>query len=578
MPLTPGFRSRSLRLVVGLAVALAIPVGALLVVQFRSLQDLERTSAAVLQTLGAQVADSLRQSLTGRFEAPSFEIERIDHLAIERVDLAHVGAALRERTRALSLVDAFYLASIREKGAGDAFEMVTHGAGGAVAFPRFEPAGPEAALLVTRAEELAGHRVPWGMSTETIDGRPQALVLHLLFDSSARQRVTSFIGFRVDMGRFTSQELPHVLGPLVAEARRRTSLATLEADLMDQRQEPVYRSDPVHSLQVIEQRQLPVVFFSPGIMPGQDLCRGCQTEWTLRVGYEEGTAQTIAHASTSGHRTLLAVLGGLMTLGVALAVRTALTEMRLAEAKSHFVASVSHDLKTPLALIQLFAETLDLGRVRSAQRAREYYAIINREAKKLGTLIDNVLDFSRIESGLRMYRLQPVELGQITRRIVTGFGPQFEHEGFEVSLTVDEHLPRVAADEDAVSLAIGNLITNAMKYSGTSRRLEIAVGHVPRGVMLRVQDHGIGIHRRHQRRIFRKFYRVDDGGADSPRGCGLGLAIVDQVMRAHHGRVVVDSEPGRGSTFTLVFPAAEREDGEADPGHRRRTPDAAGAA
>ncbi len=118
-----------------------------------------------------------------------------------------------------------------------------------------------------------------------------------------------------------------------------------------------------------------------------------------------------------------------------------------------------------------------------------------------------------------------------------------------------------------------------MKYLGSSRRIAVAVAAVPRGVVVRVQDHGIGIHRRHQRRIFRKFYRVDEGGADTPRGCGLGLAIVDQVMRAHHGRALVDSEPGRGSTFTLVFPeASERVHDQADPGGRRRTPDAAGAA
>ncbi len=442
LPLTPVLRSRSLRFVVGLAVALAIPVSALLVVQFRSLRDLEHTSAAVLQTLGAQVADSLRQSLTSQLEAPSFEIERIDHLAIERVDLPRVAASLHERARGLSLVDAVYLASVRDQGAGDVYEFVIHGAHGDVTEPAFEPAGSEAALLVTRAGELAGYRVPWGMSTETIDGRPQALVLHLLFDSSARERLTSFIGFRVDLRRFSAEELPRLLAPLVAEARRHTNLATLGADLLDQRLAQVYRSDPNHALQVVEERTLPVLFFSPGIMPAQEPCRGCQIEWTLRVGYEEGTAQAIAHASTSGHRTLLAVLAGLLTLGVVLAVRTALKEMQLAEAKSHFVASVSHDLKTPLALIQLFAETLDLGRVRSTQRAREYYAIINRETKKLGALIDNVLDFSRIESGLRMYRLQPVDLGEVTRRIVTGFGSQFEHEGFDVHLAIDDRLPR----------------------------------------------------------------------------------------------------------------------------------------
>jgi two-component system phosphate regulon sensor histidine kinase PhoR len=135
------------------------------------------------------------------------------------------------------------------------------------------------------------------------------------------------------------------------------------------------------------------------------------------------------------------------------------------------------------------------------------------------------------------------------------------------------------ADPEAVELAVANLLSNAMKYSGESRRIEVAVARQGRSAAVRVTDHGVGIPWRYHRKIFRKFYRVEGQGGDAPRGCGLGLAIVDHVMRAHRGRVVVESEPGRGSTFTLLFPAvAEKQRDETDTGDRRRAANAAGAA
>jgi signal transduction histidine kinase len=571
----PLLRNRSLRLVVGLAVAVAIPAGVLIAAQYRSIRDLERTSVVVLETLSTQVADTLREALRHQFEKPSFQVERIDHFAIEQLELEKVVATLRQRAPSVPLVDAFYLWSKRGEDRYGVLEMVNRPS--APETLQFEPAGSESGRLLELARELAGYRLPWGTSVVQLDGREQALVIHLLFDSSARERLTSLIAFRVDLDRFRSTVLPDMLEPLMSTANRQTSLATLVAEVVDRDGRAIYRS-AAQPLRVLEQRKLPLVFFAPDIMPTRDPCDGCVPEWHLRVGYAEGSAASIAYASTRGYRTLLASLVALLAFGIVLAGRMALKEMQLAEAKSHFVASVSHELKTPLALIQLFAETLELGRVRSAERAREYYAIINAEARKLAALIDNVLDFSRTESGLGMYRLLPVDLGQVVRHIVSGFEAQFAHQGFEVHLDVAEVIAPVLADEEAVGLAVANLLSNAMKYSGTSREILVSVFPADRGVAVRVEDRGIGIPRRHHRRIFRKFYRVGEG-ADAPRGCGLGLAIVDHVMRAHRGRVTLESEPGRGSTFTLVFPTlAERQRDETDSRDRRRAPDAVGAA
>jgi signal transduction histidine kinase len=333
-------------------------------------------------------------------------------------------------------------------------------------------------------------------------------------------------------------------------------------------------------VQFLDEREVPLQFFDTHLMPAFLPRESYPGAWRLRTGYGAQSVETLARAGTRGSRILLLSLALVIIGGVLFAARMAIQEVRLAEARSNFVANVSHDLKTPLALIQLFAETLHLGRVRNAEKAREYYAIIHAETRKLSALINNVLDFSHIESGFRMFRLEPVDLGKAVLRVVHGFDAQFAHQQFRVACDVAPALPVVLADTEAVELAVGNLVSNAMKYSGDARDIAVSVRHAGRGVEVAVADRGIGIPKRLQRKIFRKFFRIEgEGGPGMPRGCGLGLALVDQVMRAHGGRVRVESEPGRGSTFILSFPVPKEHlaRDEANPRDRRRAPDAAGA-
>ena len=175
------------------------------------------------------------------------------------------------------------------------------------------------------------------------------------------------------------------------------------------------------------------MFFDPALVrfaaPG-----GRQPErWRIRTGYGPFTIPEIIAARARPQRLMMAVLAGVMALSVFFVARAAAREVRLAELKSSFVSSVSHDLKTPLALIQLFAETLELGRLKNTDRAHEYYRIINSEARKLTRLINNLLDFSRIEAGLRRYRREPVDLAELTRGVLDSLESQFRHNGFTVT-------------------------------------------------------------------------------------------------------------------------------------------------
>ncbi len=276
---------------------------------------------------------------------------------------------------------------------------------------------------------------------------------------------------------------------------------------------------------------------------------------------------------------MMAMLAGVMAIGVFFVARAAAHEVRVAEMKSTFVSSVSHDLKTPLALIQLFAETLELGRLKNTDRAQEYYRIINSEARKLTRLINNLLDFSKIEAGLRSYTRVPVNLTGLTRGVLESLQSQFQHNQFLVTSHLDGDVP-VLIDPEAAIQAIENLISNAMKYSPEHREIVVDVEREGGYGVIRVTDRGIGVPARLQSKIFHKFYRIHPDAGSGPQGTGLGLAIVDHVMRGHGGFVRVDSEPGRGSAFTLHFPLhpGETHGDETHSGDRGRASDVARSA
>jgi signal transduction histidine kinase len=240
--------------------------------------------------------------------------------------------------------------------------------------------------------------------------------------------------------------------------------------------------------------------------------------------------------------------------GIVATWRLVRRETEMARLKADFVANVSHDLKTPVSVIRMFGETLEMGRLPDEAARREYYRVITRESERLTHLIDNVLDFSRIESGRRAYTRLPTAVEPLVRETLEAFSYPLAQEGFKVHLQVVADLPEVPLDSDAVGQALGNLIDNAIKYSGDRKVLTIEARVVEALLALTVADEGIGIPREEQARIFDKFYRVGRSETQGRRGSGVGLALVRHVADAHGGRVTVESRPGEGSRFTLWLP------------------------
>jgi signal transduction histidine kinase len=264
---------------------------------------------------------------------------------------------------------------------------------------------------------------------------------------------------------------------------------------------------------------------------------------------------------------LIAFLALVLPLGLFTFFRGLRREMALSRMKTEFVANVSHELKTPLALIRLFGETLLLERVEDQGQRKRYYETIVRESERLTHLISNVLNFASIEAGKKSYELSPSDLGEIIRVTYERYRPHLEEKGFSHSLEVERGLPNVRADADAVSQAVINLLENSVKYSAENRQLSLKVSRDEGGVAIAVADRGVGISPEDQKRIWEGYYRTKEARALGSRGSGLGLSLVKHILSAHGGQVKLASQPGQGSVFTLIFPI-HRGEGHRGEGHR----------
>lgn len=275
---------------------------------------------------------------------------------------------------------------------------------------------------------------------------------------------------------------------------------------------------------------------------------------TAELRYRERSIEDEVKRWAMAKTVLIVFIDLMLGAGLVLVYSNVRRELLLSKLKSDFVANVSHELKTPLALIRLFSETLELGRVPSEDKKVQYYRVIHKESRRLTQLINNILDFSRIEAGRREYRFERTDVTRVVDEVLDAYRFQIEQQGFALDVEIDEELPAVELDQEALGQALLNLLNNAVKYSRDDKHIKVAVRHDATRVTIAVSDRGIGIAAAEHDKVFEKFYRAEDSLVHETRGSGLGLALVRHIMEAHGGGVELDSIPGRGSTFTLVLP------------------------
>ena len=280
--------------------------------------------------------------------------------------------------------------------------------------------------------------------------------------------------------------------------------------------------------------------------------------WTLHVVSSDPTTEL----TQRGNRRRLLLLAftlvaSFVLVGSYFIVRAVTRELEVASLQSDFVSAVSHEFRTPLASLRQLSELLTDGRVPSEKRRQEYYEGLRRESERLYRLVESLLDFARMEADARQYRFELLETKSFFQGVMDEFAQEAKEHGYHVDITHDGNLPSVKGDREALARALWNLLDNAVKYSPHNKTIWAVAACENGQIAIRVRDKGVGIAPHEQRQIFKKFVRAASATTAGAKGTGLGLTMVQHIVAAHGGQVHVDSEPGVGSTFTILLPCAK---------------------
>lgn len=272
------------------------------------------------------------------------------------------------------------------------------------------------------------------------------------------------------------------------------------------------------------------------------------------------SAKTTTTVKILGFQTSFLSIGfvflvvGIILLGIFIIYRDIRREEELSRMKSDFISNVSHELKTPIAAIRMLADNLRGSRVAEETRRMEYFRLISKESARLSHLIDNILDFSRMEERRKAFQLEKQSLSEIVIETVRQFKSLMDEKSQTINTDLDEDLPKVLVDPEALAVALLNLLDNAVKYSEKDTQINVRVCRNGASVCIEVEDRGVGISKKDQENIYEKFYRVQRTDGKKIPGSGIGLTLVKEIVDAHKGSVELQSELGVGSTFRIMLP------------------------
>ena len=364
-----------------------------------------------------------------------------------------------------------------------------------------------------------------GREVTRIDGVP----VQLVWQDSA-ERTVALVG----AGSFFEQKWQTTLGPVLERERVEVSLSDVNGNAL-------------------------TTLLSPDVsLSAIRTAAGTRLPWTLHVVSSDPGAD---FAQLAERRRLLllglATLALLLLVGLYAVTRGVTRELEAARLQSDFVSAVSHEFRTPLTSLKQLAELLSSGRVSSEERRARYYQVMERESGRLHRLVEGLLDFGRMEAGALEFHMERVSVRDLVRDVVTEFEAEVAEDGLNVELRGNDSAATAAVDVEALSRAVWNLLDNAVKYSPDCQTAWVDVARDDTRVTIVVRDRGVGIPAADLQVVFNKFVRGTSSDGRGTKGTGIGLAMVRHIVEAHGGEVGVESEVGRGSTFTISLPVEE---------------------
>ncbi len=527
--------------------AVVVPLVVLLVFQYRWLASLQQASAIAQQHTLSNYLEAVNSEVHYHYARLGERALNLPLALFEGAELDVQGALRYLNQRQLQGVQWVFL--VREERNGEAGVVFYDPACGCWGEP---PPDQMRAVHVAAAPwvMLAQQRTMLESAGLHVDERDPGtrMILNPILDGG--RRVAGIAGMIVDPDQFREHVLPEAIEQSLPHFFKETPLTHLVVRVADAGGEVKYST--AHPETGNAETTAPEATFAAA-KPFDFVFR----DWGVAVQSHGPTAEEIARQHFMVNVGLSAMLGIVLVGGTVYTVRTASREVRLSQLKSDFISNVSHELRTPLASIQAFGELLRRGRVTEAEKAAQYGGFIEAESRRLGRLINNVLDFSRLESGEQTFNFERAELGSLLEQALAPFELRARETGFRLTFQNRAQEPIVVdADREALGQAVGNLLDNAAKYSGESRDLRVWLDREGDHARIAIRDFGIGIPADEQQKIFERFHRVSDSLVHDVRGTGLGLSIVQQIVAAHRGEVTVSSSPGQGSTFVVSLPIA----------------------
>lgn len=516
--------------------------GLVLFLQHRAITTLQSQNQVIVRQISEQTAVDIAVELRRTLDGPVFDtLTAVNHpdLRAGRLDL--VAQQYAKGLEAYPHVDRFFTWSSTTEATTPG-EVLFYGRD--QRFAR-DPALGRAILELARRHAPTQHI--YVAADDVGPDRRQQIFLRLFWTDARRLEYFAVLGFVVN----PSTMRQHLFdGPrraqLDALLARRAGDRPLRLRVTDEHGALVYGS--ANAGTVIGRVDFPMLFYPADDIQSRLAIGVAPRPWAIEVGAPQ-PAEAWASISQGYWPSVLSV--GLMLVALGLTVQAHRRAAELAQMQTDFVAHVSHQLKTPLSLLSAATETLQMDRIRSPEKLGEYLDTIRAEAARLSTLVQRVLEFSRVQQQ-RSYEFEHVDFGALTRETVDAFAHGLSRHQVRFDVHLDGPGPYVRADPAALEQVLANLLDNAVKYSGPIKEITVRVRSERSLAIVEIADRGVGVSPADQARIFERFYRAPSG-AHRP-GFGLGLPIVRELVHAHGGRVDVTSTPGVGSTFRVSLP------------------------